>query len=181
MTVEEAQKEGYMTISQVAEALDVHPNTVRNRIKKGELQAVKFKSPYGEQVCIHENEIDRVIQTVDVVPVKKEVSAEVVYALLEELQQTRQDVEAFRQLCVELQTQHKKETLELQKQYEHELAVVKQTLVGLRESQTKAIADVTQSFEKGQQEVLHSVNQVVEWSKITLEESKKPWWKRIFG
>lgn len=63
-----------MTIGQVAKLLEVSKDTVRRRIKAGELIAEKQEGPYGEQYMLPEEQFDQARMIHEVVPVTRSVN-----------------------------------------------------------------------------------------------------------
>jgi excisionase family DNA binding protein len=76
-------KEGLMSIEQVAQLLNVSKDTVRRRIKKGELVAEKHIGAYGEQWFLPENQFDTARMIQDVVPVTRSVSVSELQAVMQ--------------------------------------------------------------------------------------------------
>ena len=63
-----------VTLDEAAQSLGVTKATIRRRIKRGELHAVKKMGPYGEQYFVPRNEISMVQEVTDVVPVTRQVN-----------------------------------------------------------------------------------------------------------
>lgn len=76
-------KEGLMSIEQVAQLLNVSKDTVRRRIKIGELVAEKHIGAYGEQWFLPENQFDTARMIQDVVPVTRSVSVSELQAVMQ--------------------------------------------------------------------------------------------------
>ena len=102
--------EDFFSIEQVAEQLGISTATVRRRIKKGELEAVKRPGPYGDQYYIPSNEVTAAAQEItDVVPVVRQFNAQelAVYIsqairmeneeLHQEIKELRQELAKFKQ------------------------------------------------------------------------------------
>lgn len=68
--------EEFLSIEQVAEQLGISNATVRRRIKKGEVEAVKRAGPYGDQYYIPSNEVTTAQEITDVVPVDRKFNAQ---------------------------------------------------------------------------------------------------------
>lgn len=68
------EEESFLTISQAARSLGVSKDTVRRRIKKGELNAQKLNGPYGMAYYIREQDLARAQQITEVVPVSRQIS-----------------------------------------------------------------------------------------------------------
>ena len=69
--------EEFLSIEQVAEQLGISAATVRRRIKKGEMKAIKRPGPYGDQYYIPSNEVSSTAQEItDVVPVVRQFNAQ---------------------------------------------------------------------------------------------------------
>ena len=71
-----------MTIGQVAKLLEVSKDTVRRRIKAGELIAEKQEGPYGEQYMLPEEQFDQARIIHEVVPVTRSVTVSELQALM---------------------------------------------------------------------------------------------------
>ena len=63
-----------MTLDEAARSLGVTKTTIRRRIKRGELHAIKKIGPYGEQYFVSRNEISTVREVTDVVPITRQVN-----------------------------------------------------------------------------------------------------------
>ena len=63
-----------MTIDEVAQSLGVTKTTIRRRIKRGEVRAVKKMGPYGEQYYVPESEVKTIREVTDVLPVTRQIS-----------------------------------------------------------------------------------------------------------
>lgn len=72
-----------MSIEQVAQLLNVSKDTVRRRIKIGELVAEKHIGAYGEQWFLPENQFDTARMIQDVVPVTRSVSVSELQAVMQ--------------------------------------------------------------------------------------------------
>jgi len=66
--------DGLMTLDEAAQSIGVTKTTIRRRIKRGELHAIKKIGPYGEQYFVPRNEISTVQEVTDVVPVTRQVN-----------------------------------------------------------------------------------------------------------
>ena len=71
-----------MTIGQVAKLLEVSKDTVRRRIKAGELIAEKQEGPYGEQYMLPEEQFDQARIIHEVIPVTRSVTVSELQALM---------------------------------------------------------------------------------------------------
>jgi excisionase family DNA binding protein len=85
-----------LDIGQVAELLQISKDTVRRRIKSGEIKAVMEEGPYGKQYKIDPTQFAGVSpQTIDVIPVTRQINiGELVQTIksqvVEEVKQTMQ-------------------------------------------------------------------------------------------
>lgn len=66
--------ENWLTIEQVAEILEVSKDTVRRRIKSGEIEAEKRVGNFGLQWMVNADKFNKAMQSVEVVPVTRAVS-----------------------------------------------------------------------------------------------------------
>jgi len=63
-----------MTLDEAAQSLGVTKTTIRRRIKRGEVHAIKKQGPYGEQYFVPRNEISTVQEVTDVIPVTQQIN-----------------------------------------------------------------------------------------------------------
>jgi excisionase family DNA binding protein len=97
----------YFSIEQAAERLGVSSATVRRRIRRGEIQAVKQPGPYGEQYYIPADEINTAQMITNVVPVVKQLDAlelaeTIGAAIRKENEELRQEMRELRQQLADL-------------------------------------------------------------------------------
>src|SRR5665648_1211746 len=76
MTGGKSMGEEFLSIEQVAEQLGISTATVRRRIKKGEVEAVKRPGPYGDQYYIPSKEVTTAQEITDVVLVDRKFNAQ---------------------------------------------------------------------------------------------------------
>lgn len=95
--------EEFLSIEQVAEQLGISAATVRRRIKKGEVEAIKRPGPYGDQYYIPSNEVTTTAQEItDVVPVDRKFNAQelagfISLAIRKENEDLHQEIKELRQ------------------------------------------------------------------------------------
>lgn len=66
-----------LTIEQVAQLMNCSKDTVRRKIKKGEITAVKrTDGPYGDQYFINENDLNIAMEIHEVIPVERNLSVQ---------------------------------------------------------------------------------------------------------
>ncbi len=156
------QLEGYLTIDEAAERLGVSSDTVRRRIKRGELRAEKRKGPYGECWMIPESEIKTAQVITDVIPVTRQVSipdlvtaitAKVTEALTEELAGTRAAIE---------------DLIEKESRIRAEIEALREELAATREIQER----IERSIEERDKRLMEALR--------GLTEKRRPWWRRLF-
>ena len=70
------QSDVFLTITEAAKALDVSKDTIRRRIKAGEITAEKRPSPYGEQYYMNPLELTGAFRNVDVVTIEQTMTPE---------------------------------------------------------------------------------------------------------
>lgn len=128
--------EGLLNIEQTAKLLDICKDTVRKRIKTGEIKAEKQKGPYGEQYMINPNQFNVSSQTIEVIPVTRQVS-------LPDL-----------------------------------ISAIKSEVMGELKAELQEIKD-------GQKKIENLINdrdiKLLETIRQRQEESKKPWWGKLFS
>src|SRR5665648_1296554 len=76
MTGGKSMGEEFLSIEQVAEQLGTSTATVRRRIKKGEVEAVKRPGPYGDQYYIPSKEVTTAQEMTDVVLCDRKFNAQ---------------------------------------------------------------------------------------------------------
>ena len=94
-----------LTVKEAAEALQVSADTIRRKIKSGDIKAEKLPGPYGVQWCIREDDLAESMQVVDVVPVRGSMTADDLEAMLRtvmqeqtaEIKGLRQEIQDLRQ------------------------------------------------------------------------------------
>jgi len=103
-------EEKLYSIKEAAKALGVSPDTIRRRIKKGELTAEKLNGPYGMAYYVTENELAQVREIREVVPfnrpfteeklkrVVREAVSEEIGELKEEVAELRRQLEEARMI-----------------------------------------------------------------------------------
>ncbi len=104
------ENERYVTIAEAAKSLNVSKDTIRRRIKKGELNAQKLEGPYGYAYYINAKDLAQAQQIVDVVPVSRNLSKkelqgvvqDAVQPLADEVRQLRQEVQNLTQQLEEI-------------------------------------------------------------------------------
>lgn len=152
------QLEGYLSIEEAAKRLGVSSDTVRRRIKRGDLRAEKQKGPYGYCWMIPESEIRIAQEITEVVPVNRPVAipdlvdaiaarldgklSEALSTLAEEQARTRAEVEALRQ-----------------------------ELAATRETQER----IERSIEERDRKLTEALRALTE------KEKHRGWWKKIFS
>src|SRR5665648_253 len=66
-----------LTIEQVAELMNCSKDTIRRKIKKGEITAIKrTDGPYGDQYFINENDLNIAMEIHEVIPVEMNLSVQ---------------------------------------------------------------------------------------------------------
>ena len=97
--------EEFLSIEQVAEQLGISTATVRRRIKKGEVEAVKRPGPYGDQYYIPSKEVTTAQEITDVVLVDRKFNAQelagfISLAIRRENEELHQEIKELRQELV---------------------------------------------------------------------------------
>ncbi len=145
------QLEGYLSIEETAKRLGVSSDTVRRKIKRGDLRAEKQKGPYGDRWMIPESEIRTAQEITEVVPVTRQVpmealvnaiAARVTETIAEEQARTRAEIEALRQ-----------------------------ELAATRETQER----IERSIEERDRKLTEALRALTE------KEKHRGWWKKIFS
>lgn len=118
------KKEQTLTIKQTAEVLNVHIDTVRSRIKRGEIFARMVKSPYGQQWEIPAAQFNAPMHTIEAVTVTKTVTVADLQGVLhecvkEQTHQLREEIQMLQQQ-VALQGQLLKEQNDMLKVFAEE-------------------------------------------------------------
>ena len=91
----------YLTLKEVAAALGVSADTVRRRIKSGQLKAEKVEGVHGLQWMIKADDLTASAEIVEVIPVKTELNPAALVALIreavkEEQKEQREEVQRLR-------------------------------------------------------------------------------------
>ncbi len=92
-----------LSIEEAAQALNVSKDTIRRRIKKGDIEAQKLPGPYGSMYYIKEKDLAAAAEIVDLVTVSrqlrpqeiKELMQAVIEPLQQEIKELRQQVESL--------------------------------------------------------------------------------------
>jgi excisionase family DNA binding protein len=100
------------SIKEIAERLEISEMTVRRRIQRGEISAVKALGPYGEQWMIPADQLpDAVTTDMEVIPVNRQASVEELRAAFaHELREAR------RAMVADIRDEIREETDELKEQ-----------------------------------------------------------------
>ena len=160
-----------LTIEQASELLGVSKNTVRRKIKAGELTAVKRVGAYGEQFFIDESEIDVATEIRDVIPVVRNVSLQDFSKALDRALESAlgKAIEPLQQQIDTLVTDNK--------------ALATQNKVLLDELQ--AIKQEQQRIDQEQQRVelnrQSRDTELMQNIRLIQENQKKAWWKMLLG
>lgn len=94
------ENDNLLSIAEAARVLKVSKDTVRRRIKKGEIKAEKISGPYGLAYYIKEQELAEAAEIIDMIPVTRQLSPHeikelmqaVIYPLQQEIVQLREEV-----------------------------------------------------------------------------------------
>jgi len=88
------------TIAQAAQALGVSKDTIRRRIRKGEIPAEKKPGPYGDMYYIKEQGLAQAAEIIEVVAASRPVEVQEIKQLFDALQneigQLREELEQLR-------------------------------------------------------------------------------------
>lgn len=110
--------EGYFSVEEAASRLGISSATVRRRIRKGELKAVKEQGHYGEQYYIPIEEVNTAQTTPDIVPLVKppldpiELDEKISAAVRRESEELRQEIRGLRQELADLEKQQEERAQE---------------------------------------------------------------------
>ena len=159
-----------LTIDETAQLLDVSKDTVRRRIRKGELIAQKHMGIYGQQWLLPASQFERksvVIQETEVVPLTRHLSVPdlqaAIRAAISDTVSTavREELEELKQQLVTASNQIEKQRYIIEEQ--------QRALI--------ALGQVTE--EVGKNAFIHS--RIVENKlKEILHRKQTPWYKRLF-
>lgn len=146
-----------LTIEQASELLGVSKDTVRRRIRKGELNAIKRVGPYGDQFFIDESELDIATEIKEVIPIVRNLS-------LQDFSRTMENV---------LESAIGNAITPMQQQIDSLIKENKALMDELHE-----VKQEQQRFERDKQtrdtELMQSIRMIQDYQ-------KRPWWKRILG
>lgn len=139
----------FVTVEEAAKQLNVNPETIRRRIRKGEIKAQLIFGPHGDQYQIPVNELT--VQEAQIIPISQ-LSPNVVNQLTGIMQQVIEaQTEPLRQEIMEAKA---------------ETAAVKEKMEKLNDGQKKMERLLLERDEK-----LMAVIRGIQ------EQKKKPWWK----
>ena len=100
----EVVEDRLLSIEEAAQALSVSKDTIRRRIKKGDIEAQKLPGPYGNMYYIKEKDLAAAAEVVDLVTVSRQLRPqdikELMQAVIEPLQQ---DIKELKQELQSLQ------------------------------------------------------------------------------
>ena len=93
-----------LSIEEAAKVLNVSKDTIRRRIKKGDIEAQKLPGPYGNMYYIKEKDLAAAAEIVDLVTVSRQLRPEeikelmqaVIYPLQQEIKELRQEVQSLK-------------------------------------------------------------------------------------
>ena len=110
-------EEKHLSIQETAEALGVSKDTVRRRIKKGQIHAEKFNGPYGLQYYIPESELSPA-EINELIEVNRsltpqEIKEVVQQAYAEQQGEIKQEIEGLKEQVNKLQKQLERRDQEL--------------------------------------------------------------------
>lgn len=188
--------EKHLTIEEAAAALGVSKDTVRRKIKRGDLQATKAQGPYGEQYFIPEREIDTVLEIKDVVPVKREMDPQELAALFQRaIEHANQPLQQALEAALTQLDKQGKDVQTLRQEYEAVKNALQQQEEARRAAEAERDALIKKLGEQGQdlaEKVEHLVTkseerdaEVVGLIRAVLkkrkeEEARVPFWRRLF-
>ncbi len=147
------QVEKGLTIEQASELLGVSKDTIRRRIKKGELNAVKRVGVYGEQFFIDEAELDIATEIKDVIPIVRNLSLQDFSRTLEIA--IGSAIAPLQQQIEGLATENKALMDELQT---------------IKQEQER----IEQNKQSRDEELMKNIRQIQ-------DQQQKSWWKKILG
>jgi excisionase family DNA binding protein len=153
-----------LALHEAAKMMGVSVDTVRRRIKKGEINAVKMQGPFGEQWFIPSGEIQTAQEIIDVIPVQRQLDMQQLASVLE--------------LLIEKRTEPLLKEIENLK---NEVQSMSEQLSKFYDQNRELEAKLSRSIQEGTRE---NYRLSVERERILLanirdviQENKKPWWK----
>jgi len=179
-----------LTIEQVAELMNCSKDTIRRKIKKGDIPAVKrTDGPYGDQYFINENDLNIAMEIHEVIPVERNLSvqdfAKALDSILEKHMAPMQQEFATlsngnRALIEELQAL-KQDQQKIEKENKARAAEALQANEASRK-EIAALHDCINDIETHQKDREATHFDLVDKRLNELSEaSKKGFWARIFG
>ena len=146
-----------LTIEQASELLGVSKDTVRRRIRKGELNAIKRVGPYGDQFFIDESELDIATEIKEVIPIVRNLSLQDFSRTMENVLETA--------ICTAI-------------------APMQQQIDTLA-TENKALLDELQAIKQEQQRIEQNKEsrdaELMQNIRLIQEQQKKVWWKKLLG
>ena len=173
------------TIEQASEMLGCSKNTVRRKIKAGELTAVKRVGAYGEQFFIDESEINVATEIRDVIPVVRNVSLQDFSKALDRALDSAlgKAIAPLQQQIDTLATDNKALAVQ-NKALMDELEAIKQTTT-FNHSELQAIKlnmlEEQQRIEQNRQSRDVELMQNIRLIQENQEHQKKSWWQKLRG
>lgn len=189
--------DNHLTIDEAAERLGVSKDTVRRRIKRGDLRAAKASGPYGDQYFIPESEITTAQEITDVVPVVRQVSIQdlataVEAALCRAIEPMQQEIQSLQAALENERAERLKAEAARDQLLKEQGDRLQQILAGVEESHRET-ASTRELLDKQEQErriaeaerdqfLEERDKRMVEQMRVMLETNKpQSWWKRFFG
>lgn len=152
--------EGWLTIKQAAEALDVSEKTVRRKITSREISAQKVDSPFGEAWVVKETEINTARQVVDVVAVQRQ-------------HEIKDLALALTQFFSEREEKLSEEIRRLTQQ----VNILSESLVEKEQKEIARVQEIEKRLQERDEKIIESIN----FWRTQMDEPKKGFFSRLFG
>lgn len=147
-------QEDELTIAQASQALGVSKDTIRRRIKAGEIRAEKRPSAYGDQYYIRSIELTEAVKSVDVVKMEQTMTPDQLQGLFKQaVQDAMQDAIA---------PLHK------------EISALKADLAEAQAQLRDELNERDRGSEERDREVMERIRVLQEWQQRSL-------WRKLFG
>ena len=167
-------EDNLLTIDEAADRMGISKNTVRRRIKKGDLRAVKMPGQYGEQYFIPENEVaDFAVPDVVPAPASRQLTLNDLENFLDQLLDRKNQPahSAIEAMHMAMQAMHT-----AMQAMQQELATTKELLN--KQNRAHLLAEEERQKAEAERERLAQKRDRIFIEKVReLINERRPWWR----